>query len=67
MPSFRCFYFIIQGIVERGRVPVVVGGTGLYIKTLMEGTSGAPPTTRESRAMIDKMVDEEDVGVWEVR
>lgn len=46
---------------------MVVGGTGLYIKTLMEGASGSPPSTQETRAMIDKMVEEEDGGVWEVR
>ena len=46
---------------------MVVGGTGLYLKTLMEGAIGSPPSTQESRAMIDKMVEEEDKGVWEVR
>ena len=53
--------------MERGRVPLVVGGTGLYIKTLMEGLVNSPPSTQESRAVIDKLVEEEDRGVWEVR
>ena len=61
------YHFNFQAIVERGCVPVLVGGTGLYIKTLMEGTAHSPPSTQESRAMIDKMVEEEDKGVWEVR
>ena len=46
---------------------MVVGGTGLYIKMLMEGPHGAPPSTLESRAHIDKLVDEEDGGSWDVR
>lgn len=46
---------------------MVVGGTGLYIKMLMEGPYGAPPSTQESRARIDKLVEEEDGGAWEVR
>lgn len=56
-----------QDIIKRGRVPMVIGGTGLYIKTLIEGPHGAPPSTLESRAHIDKLIEEEDGGVWEVR
>ncbi len=32
----------IDEIVARGKVPVVVGGTGLYLRTLMEGLSDIP-------------------------
>ena len=46
---------------------MVVGGTGLYIKTLLEGPHGTPPSTAESRAHVDRLVEEEDGGVWDVR
>ena len=42
---------------------MVVGGTGLYVKTLVEGPHGTPPSTAESRAHIDRVVEEEDGGV----
>ena len=32
----------IDEVVARGKVPVVVGGTGLYLRTLMEGLSDIP-------------------------
>ncbi|RDI95798.1 tRNA (adenosine(37)-N6)-dimethylallyltransferase MiaA [Meiothermus sp. QL-1] len=33
----------IQGVLERGRIPLVVGGTGYYIRTLAEGLHALPP------------------------
>src|SRR5262245_30946360 len=33
-----------------GRVPIVVGGTGLYFKTLLEGLSPIPATDPQVRA-----------------
>ena len=32
----------IAGIASRGRVPLVVGGTGLYVRSLTKGLSSAP-------------------------
>lgn len=34
----------------QGRLPIVVGGTGFYIKTLLEGISPIPPVLPEARA-----------------
>src|SRR5881296_425742 len=34
---------IITAIRERGRLPVVVGGTGLYVRALLRGLDPAPP------------------------
>ena len=53
-----------QEVISRGRVPLVVGGTGLYLHTLMHGPTGAPPSTSETRAGVDRMVEGE---MWEAR
>ena len=34
----------IHHIAERGRVPVIVGGTGLYLRALLSGLFEAPPS-----------------------
>ncbi|WP_207456572.1 tRNA (adenosine(37)-N6)-dimethylallyltransferase MiaA [Azospirillum sp. SYSU D00513] len=39
----------IAGAHAAGRLPVVVGGTGLYLRTLMEGLSAVPPIPDEVR------------------
>ena len=57
---------VIPEIVSRGRVPMVVGGTGLYIRMMMEGPSGAPTSTPQTKATVEDMV-KQDGGVWEVR
>ena len=59
---------ILQDVVSRGRVPLVVGGTGLYIQTLLrEGVSGSPPSTEESRAMVNQIISKEDGNDWKKR
>jgi len=39
----------IQTIRERGRLPVIVGGTGLYIRALLRGLDPAPPADHAFR------------------
>ncbi len=34
---------VLARIEERGRLPVVVGGTGLYVRSLLKGLKPAPP------------------------
>lgn len=34
---------IIEGLHKKGRIPVVAGGTGLYIKAMTRGIFGGPP------------------------
>lgn len=43
----------IVGIRERGRVPVVAGGCGLYIKALIYGLCPAPPADPGVRARLE--------------
>jgi tRNA dimethylallyltransferase len=39
----------IASVYERGRLPAVVGGTGLYIRALLRGLDPAPPADPEFR------------------
>lgn len=39
----------IQAAHERGQLPIVVGGTGLYLKALLEGLAALPPIDPEIR------------------
>lgn len=47
----------IEGIAERGRVPLVVGGTGLYVRALLRGILPLPPAATELRARIDRAAE----------
>ncbi|HKD81845.1 MAG TPA: tRNA (adenosine(37)-N6)-dimethylallyltransferase MiaA [Candidatus Angelobacter sp.] len=42
----------IQEISARGRLPIVVGGTGLYLRALLEGLFAGPPRSEELRARL---------------
>lgn len=44
---------LIADMHERGVVPIVVGGTNLYIKALLEGMFEGPPTDDAFRASLD--------------
>lgn len=51
---------VIEGIWRRGRLPVLTGGTGLYIKAMVDGidTLGILPNPRLRQAYINKTPDE---------
>ncbi|HEX9452477.1 MAG TPA: tRNA (adenosine(37)-N6)-dimethylallyltransferase MiaA [Burkholderiales bacterium] len=51
---------IMADIVERGRVPLLTGGTMLYFKALREGLSELPAANADTRLVIDAMAA--DVG-----
>ncbi|HSA61546.1 MAG TPA: tRNA (adenosine(37)-N6)-dimethylallyltransferase MiaA, partial [Nitrospiraceae bacterium] len=42
----------IERLYRERRLPLVVGGTGLYVRTLLQGLCGAPPSDRELRARL---------------
>src|SRR5437899_385223 len=44
---------LISEITARGRIPLLVGGTMLYFKTLREGLSELPESDATVRARID--------------
>lgn len=44
----------IAGIAARGRVPLVVGGTGLYLRALLHGVVEAPGRDPELRSRLEE-------------
>jgi len=42
----------LAGISGRGRLPIVAGGTGLYLRALLDGLFAAPPVAPELRARL---------------
>jgi tRNA dimethylallyltransferase len=49
----------IQNIVSRGRLPIVVGGTGLYFQALFEGLIAAPGKDEAVRERLGKLPTDE--------
>jgi len=48
----------LAGIRERGRLPIVAGGTGLYLRALIDGLFPAPPRQPELRADLRRQAAE---------
>lgn len=46
----------ITDISARGKLPLVVGGTGLYLKILLHGLCEAPPQDQETRAKLERRI-----------
>ena len=46
---------VIAGIQKRGRLPIVVGGTGFYFRALFDGLSPAPERNAELRSRLEAM------------
>ena len=56
----------IPEIKSRGRIPLVVGGTGLYIKALLYGLAPAPPRSPGLRAWLRARAEEKgSAALWE--
>ncbi|MFT5856182.1 MAG: tRNA dimethylallyltransferase, partial [Verrucomicrobiales bacterium] len=49
----------IDSAVARAVLPLVVGGSGLYVKTLTHGLSPLPPSEPALRAELDQKSDED--------
>jgi tRNA dimethylallyltransferase len=43
---------LIQALHQRRRLPLVVGGTGLYVRSLLQGLCAAPPSDPAVRAQL---------------
>ncbi len=53
---------LLREIAARGALPIVVGGSGLYVRTLLEGISPIPGTDPDLRRWLSGRVEEEGLG-----
>ena len=49
---------VIDGIVAKGRLPILAGGTGLYFRALLEGLADMPEADEAMRADITAEADD---------
>lgn len=57
----------IKDIISRNKLPIIVGGTGLYIKALLEGYSLGTCANDEFRAKYQKIAEEKgNEYVWKL-
>lgn len=47
----------IESILARNRVPIVVGGSGFYIRTLLYGPPSGPPSLPDLRRSLEKEME----------
>jgi len=52
----------IAGANRAGRLPIVVGGTGLYFKALVQGLAAVPPVPSEIRAAVRERLERDGVA-----
>lgn len=50
---------VIEEIQGRGKCPIIVGGSGLYLKFLTHGVAKAPPADEKIRAELDQLAVDE--------
>lgn len=53
---------ILQKIRQRGALPIVVGGTGLYLRALLEGLFAGPQRSEDLRERLRARAEEEGPG-----
>jgi tRNA dimethylallyltransferase len=58
---------LLPAVRARGRLPVVVGGTGLYIRALLRGLDPAPPADPEFRQALAGLAAREGRGALHAR
>jgi len=49
---------VINAILEKGKLPIFAGGTGLYVKALLDGIFSAPAKDMELRHSLEKTAEE---------
>ena len=47
---------VIRDILNRGRIPLIVGGSGLYLEALQKGLSAQPKTNPKFRKKLDQEI-----------
>ncbi len=49
----------ISGIIERGKLPIISGGTGLYIEAVVDGFFEQPDISGEVRSALEQRLEQE--------
>lgn len=52
----------VAEIAGRGRLPIVTGGTGLYLRALLEGLFAGPPRSEEMRERLRRSAGRQGAG-----
>ena len=47
---------VLKDVFDRGKVPILVGGSGLYIKSAIDGLFGGPGRDPEIRARLEEQL-----------
>lgn len=53
---------VLREIAERGKLPIVVGGTGLYLRALLEGLFPGPERSEELRERLRQRAGQREPG-----
>jgi tRNA dimethylallyltransferase len=53
---------VLAGVRDRGRVPIVVGGSGLYLRALLTGLFDGPARSEALRARLKTIVERHGCG-----
>lgn len=53
---------VIEGIRERGNLPILAGGTGLYLRALLTGLFDGPPRSERLRTELRALADRRGRG-----
>jgi len=48
---------VLEGLRQRGRIPVLVGGTGLYLRALTEGLFAGPTRSAHLRSRLELLAE----------
>jgi tRNA dimethylallyltransferase len=54
--------FALGRIAARGKLPIVTGGTGLYLRALIDGLFAAPPRDEELRGRLRRIAESRGSG-----
>jgi len=52
---------IISDLNQQSKIPIVCGGTGLYVKTLLEGLFACPPIPNQIKTLMHERFNSEDL------
>lgn len=58
---------VIVDIMARGRVPIIIGGTGLYFKALLQGLANVPQPSAQARIAAQKLLSEQGIAALRYR